>query len=147
MIDKWTAEHPGIRGSTKPILHTSNLSRRSAAAISRLRAGLTTIHLNPLRHASPGKCGTAAESSRHLLLDYRKSQPTLAWNLLLQNQTGPRTQEPRNKRQYPTNRAYPFHGNDGTTQDPVHHDKRLGGSERRTLAHGGHLETTGRQEN
>lgn len=91
MVDKWTKGHPGARESTKPFPPTSNLSRRSAAAIARLRAALTGVNPSPLRTANLCKCGNATESSKPLLLDYTEIQPTLARILLLRGHKGPIT--------------------------------------------------------
>lgn len=88
-IDKWTAEHRKRRGSTHPFLPTSNLSRRSASAIARLRAGFTVIDPNPQRPTEQCECGATLKSSRHLLMDCTKHETTLARTLLLKDKKGP----------------------------------------------------------
>lgn len=91
-MEKWQNNY-GLskKPSRKPFAATASIPRRSICAISRLRAGLTTIDPSPMKPPIPCVCRLAPASSKHTLLDCQDEPAKTAHKLLLDGHKGTMT--------------------------------------------------------
>ncbi|KAL0630521.1 hypothetical protein Q9L58_010631 [Maublancomyces gigas] len=83
----------GTQSASQILPPTSSIPRRAAAAISRLRAGITAIDPTPLRLSEQCSCAKAQSSARHTLMDCREPNVVKARTTLLAKNNGPTTWE------------------------------------------------------
>lgn len=71
----------------------SNLLRRSALAIFKLRDSLTVADPNPMKTPTPRQCGEADKSANHIVMDCTQGMTTDARKRLPENDESPATRE------------------------------------------------------